>query len=80
MTPAEQKLLNESLSKLFKIDSEMLASLYNEAGELTDFSRILELDADRIKEYKTQNDSQYKRGIKEGASKIEKGDQGKIRV
>ena len=72
MTPAEQKLLNESLSKLFKIDSEMLASLYNEAGELTDFSKILELDADRIKEYKTQNDSQYKRGIKEGASKIEK--------
>lgn len=71
MTKEEQKVLNDSLSKLFKIEPETLASLYNEAGELVDFSKILELDADRIRKYKGDNDSQYKRGIKEGAEKIE---------
>jgi hypothetical protein len=63
MTKEEQKVLNESLSKLFKLDSETVASLYNEAGELTDFSKILELDRERIQKYKDDNDSQYKRGV-----------------
>ena len=71
MTEKEQKLLSDSLSKLFKIEPETLASLYNEAGELSDFSEILKLDAERIRKYKSDNDSQYKRGIKEGAEKIE---------
>jgi len=72
MTKEEQNLLTESLSKLFKIEPEILASLYNEAGELSDFSKILELDAERIKKIKSDTNDQYKRGIKEGASKIEK--------
>lgn len=72
MNKDEQKILNESLSKLFKIEPETLASLYNEAGELSDFSKILELDAARITKYKSDSDNQYKRGVKEGASKIEK--------
>ena len=72
MTKEEQNLLTESLSKLFKIEPEILASLYNEAGELSDFSKILELDAQRIQKIRTESDNQYKRGIKEGASKIEK--------
>ena len=72
MTKEEQTILNDSLSKLFKIEPETLASLYNEAGELINFSPVLDLDADRIKKYKTDSDNQYKRGIKEGASKIEK--------
>jgi hypothetical protein len=72
MTKDEQKILNESLSKLFKLDPETIASLYNEAGDLVDFSKILELDADRIKKFKADTDSQYKRGVKEGAQKIEK--------
>jgi 23S rRNA pseudoU1915 N3-methylase RlmH len=71
MTKEEQKILNDSLSKLFKIEPETLASLYNEAGELSDFSEILKLDAARILKFKSENDSQYKRGIKEGAEKIE---------
>jgi hypothetical protein len=72
MTKEEQKILSDSLSKLFKIEPETLASLYNEAGELSDFSKILELDAQRITKYKSDSDNQYKRGVKEGASKIEK--------
>jgi len=72
MTKEEQKLLNESLSKLFKLDSETLASLYNEAGDLIDFSPILDADAEKVKKAKEAADNQYKRGIKEGASKIEK--------
>lgn len=71
MKPEEKKILNDSLSKLFKIDSETLASLYNDAGDLVDFSKVLDLDAERIKKYKTESDNQYKRGIKEGASKVE---------
>lgn len=71
MKPEESKLLNDSLSKLFKVDSETLASLYNEAGDLVDFSPILTADANKVAKYKSDNDSQYKRGIKEGASKIE---------
>jgi len=35
MTEAEQKKLNGFLSKTLKMDDEELASLYNEAGELT---------------------------------------------
>lgn len=72
MNKDEQKLLNDSLSKLFKIEPETLASLYNEAGDLVDFSPILNADTERIKKFKSESDSQYKRGIKEGASKIEK--------
>ena len=72
MKAEEQKILNDSLSKLFKIEPETLASLYNEAGDLINFSPILELDAERIGKYKKDSDSQFKRGIKEGASKIEK--------
>jgi len=72
MNASEQKILNESLSKLFKLDPETLASLYNEAGELVDFSKILEMDASRISKYKSDSDSQYKRGIKEAAEKLER--------
>ncbi|MEN6568984.1 MAG: hypothetical protein ABFC18_03125 [Rikenellaceae bacterium] len=72
MNQEEKKLLNDSLSKLFKIDPEKLASLYNDAGDLTDFSVILDADKERVAKYKTDSDNQYKRGIKEGAEKIEK--------
>jgi len=72
MTKEEQKILNDSLSKLFKIEPETIASLYNEAGDLVDFSKILDLDKERIQKYKTDNDSQFKRGIKEAMQKFEK--------
>lgn len=72
MNTAEQKVLHDSLSKLYKIDQETLASLYNDAGELTDLSKILELDAARISKYKGDTDSQYKRGVKEAMQKFEK--------
>ena len=72
MTDTEKKLLNESLSKLYKIDPEKLDSLYNESGELTDFSTIFEADKERVKNFKSEKDDQFKRGIKEGAGKIEK--------
>lgn len=72
MNKDETKLLNESLSKLFKLDSETFASLYNEAGDLVSFSAVLDADKERISKYKSDSDSQYKRGIKEGAEKIEK--------
>ena len=34
--------------KAFKLTTEELASLYNDAGELTDFSLIERKDADKI--------------------------------
>ncbi len=58
--------------KAFKLTSEDLASLYNEAGELTDFSLIEQKDAERIKKLSGDKTNQYNRGLKEGAEKLEK--------
>lgn len=72
MKADEQTKLNETLSKVFKLDAEKLATLYNEAGDLTDLSCVIEADEKRIAKFTTEKTSQYNRGIKEGASKIEK--------
>jgi len=72
MTADEQTKLNETLSKVFKLDVEKLATLYNEAGDLTDLTAVIEADASRIARFTTEKTGQYNRGIKEGASKIEK--------
>lgn len=72
MKPEEQKILNESLSKLFKIGSEKLAKLYNEAGDLTDMSPVMDADAERIQKFQSDKNDQYKRGVKEAAQKLER--------
>jgi len=72
MKADEQTKLNETLSKVFKLDAEKLATLYNEAGDLTDLSAVIEADEKRIAKFTTEKTSQYNRGIKEGASKVEK--------
>jgi len=72
MTKEESKILNEFLSKTLKIDAEQLATLYNEAGELQGLQIAFDADASRVSKIKTENQNQYNRGLKEGASKIEK--------
>lgn len=72
MDASEKKILEGFLSKTLKIDTEDMASLYNDAGELTDLSVAERVDADRVKKLKAENADQYKRGVKEGALKIEK--------
>ncbi len=72
MIEKEQKILNEFLSKTLKIDAEQLATLYNEAGELQGLQIAFDADATRISKQKAENTNQYNRGLKEGASKIEK--------
>jgi septal ring factor EnvC (AmiA/AmiB activator) len=72
MKAEEQTKLNETLSKVFKLDAEKLATLYNEAGELENLSVVVEADEKRIAKFAKEKDDQLKRGIKEGASKIEK--------
>jgi len=72
MTDSEKKILEGFLSKTLKIDSEDMASLYNEAGELTSLDIAAEADASRITKLKGDSSDQYKRGLKEGAGKIEK--------
>lgn len=72
MTESEKKTFEAFLSKAFKLDSEAMSRLYNEDGELTDVSVLEEADQTRIKSLKDNADNQYKRGIKEGAAKIEK--------
>jgi hypothetical protein len=71
MTEAEQKKLNGFLSKTLKMDDEELASLYNEAGELTSLTAAEKADTSRVTKLKEENDSQYKRGQKEVATKLE---------
>ena len=58
--------------KAFKLTTEELASLYNDAGELADFSLIERKDAERITKLSTDKTNQYNRGLKEGAQKLEK--------
>ncbi len=72
MTAEEQTLLNETLSKVFKLDQEKLATLYNEAGDLTDLSVVIGADEQRTARFNTEKTQQLNRGIKEGAVKIER--------
>ncbi len=72
MTDSEKRILEGFLSKTLKIDSEEMAGLYNEAGELISLDKPAEADASRIKKLKSDSADQFKRGLKEGAEKIEK--------
>lgn len=71
MTDSEKKKLEGFLAKALNIATEDLASLYNDAGELSDLSIAEKADTARIKKLKDDAASQYKRGLKEGASKVE---------
>lgn len=68
------------LQKVLKLSAEDVASLYNEAGELTDFSLIERKDAERISKLSGEKQGQYNRGIKEGAEKLEKAVKEKFEV
>ena len=60
------------VQKAFKMSAEEVASLYNDAGELTDFSTIERKDAERIMKLSTDKTNQYNRGLKEASLKLEK--------
>jgi len=72
VTKEESKILNEFLSKTLKIGTEDLATLYNEAGDLTGLQIAYDADALRIKKQSEDRTSQYNRGLKEAATKLEK--------
>lgn len=72
MKAEEQKKLNETLVKVFKLTEEQLSTLYNEDGDLTDLNVVTNADEKRVAKFNTEKTSQYNRGIKEGAGKIEK--------
>lgn len=80
MTQEEKKVLNEFLSKTLKIDEEQLATLYNEAGDLTGLQAAYDADASRVKQLGVERTNQYNRGLKEGAAKIEKEIKSKYEV
>ena len=68
----DAKAFEAFAEKAFKLTAEEMASLYNEAGELTDFSLIETKDAERIKKLSGDSKNQYSRGLKEAAQKLEK--------
>ena len=80
MKAEEQKILNEFLSKTLKIDEEQLATLYDEAGDLTGLQIAFDADAARVKRSGEERKNQFDRGLKEGASKIEKEIKSKYEV
>ena len=80
MTKEESKILNEFLSKTLKIDAEDLATLYNEAGDLTGLQIAYDADALRIKKQKEDRASQYDRGLKEASQKLENAVKSKYEV
>lgn len=72
MTQEERKIFEVFLSKALNMDSEAVASLFNEAGELTTVEPLLTLNAERVAKNREIAESQYKRGIKESREKLEK--------
>jgi hypothetical protein len=60
------------LVKVFKFTTEQLATLYNEAGDLTDLKVVIDADAERITKFSTERKQQLDRGLREGTEKIEK--------
>jgi hypothetical protein len=72
MKAEEQTKLNETLVKVFKLTEEQLSTLYNADGELTDLKVVTEADEKRVAKFNSEKTQQLNRGIKEGASKIEK--------
>jgi len=72
MKAEEQTILNETLVKVLKLTPEQTSKLYNQDGDLTDLSCVIAADEARIAQFNTEKSAQYNRGIKEGATKIEK--------
>ncbi len=72
MNTEEKKLFEGVLSKTLNLDAEAMSGLYDADGNLTDVTKLLEADADRVAKFKTERQDQYNRGVKEGATKIEK--------
>jgi len=80
MKAEEQKLLKETLVKVFKFTEEQLATLYNEAGDLTNLDIVIDADAERIAKFNKVSKQQLDRGIREGAEKVEKAIKEKYEV
>lgn len=80
MTKEEKVILEGFLSKTLNMDSEAISGLFNADGELVDMGHALELDATRISKFRTDKEAQYNRGLKEGATKIEKAIKAKYSI
>jgi len=67
----DKKISAEALEafivKAFKLTTEEVASLYNDAGELIDFSLLEKKDSERITKLSGDSKNQYSRGLKEAA-------------
>lgn len=72
MIDKEKEVLNGFLKKIYNVTDEDLASLYNEAGELTTVDSILAKDSERISKFKTEKNDQFKAGQKKTWEQIEK--------
>lgn len=72
MKAEEQTKFNETMVKVFKLTEEQLSKLYNADGDLTDLTVVIEADEKRVAKFNSEKTQQLNRGIKEGASKIEK--------
>jgi hypothetical protein len=80
MKAEEQTKVNETLVKVFKLTEEQLSTLYNTDGDLIDLKVVIEADEKRVAKFAKDKDDQLKRGIKEGAEKIEKALKSKYEV
>jgi hypothetical protein len=72
MKAEERTILEETLTKVFKMSTEQLSTLFNQDGDLTDMTAFVESDEKRVQKWQSEKLQQLNRGIKEGAGKIEK--------
>jgi hypothetical protein len=73
MTENEKKIFEGLVQKTLNLtETETLASLYNEAGELINIQPLLDIDASRVAKFKNDSKQQRDRGFKESREAFEK--------
>jgi hypothetical protein len=71
MTNEEKESLSRFFKKIYNVTDEEIASLYNEAGELTTVDPLLTKDSERVARFKQEKSDQFKLGEKKAHQKIE---------
>jgi hypothetical protein len=71
MTNEEKESLSRFFKKIYNVTDEEIASLYNDAGELTTVDPLLTKDSERVARFKQEKSDQFKLGEKKAHQKIE---------
>lgn len=72
MNKTEREVFDSFLKKIYNLNDEEIAGLYNEAGELDKTDLILTKDSERVSKFKKEKGDEFKNGEKKAMIRIEK--------